>query len=163
MSKELSVLSTEYVILLDEQNVAGQIKPYMEIFLEIPFQHFMLLCSVIGILSFSLNLLVFLYDCKSRELTRSFILAYVLMDWSIIVSCFIPLIILWYTNFSHSFNQVVFVVFLLAINSGFGLYIYPSFFLALDRILVVMFPLTFHTYVAKLRVLCQYVIRQHLN
>ena len=38
-----------------------------------------------------------------------------------------------------------------AINIGFGLYLFPSLFLAFDRVLVVMFPLTFRNHFGKLR------------
>ena len=74
------------------------------------------------------------------------------MDWFIIISCFIPLLIFWYANI-NGFNEAVVILFKISFGSSFGFYLYPSLFLALDRILVVMFPLKFHKYEAKFRIL----------
>ena len=139
----------EKVIFLTEKY---ELKKYLTIFSEIPLHYFIVMCSLIIFLSFSLNLLVFLYYRKSNEVTRLYILAYVVIDGLSIASCFIPLFALWYVDLSDGWNQIVFIFLISALNSSFGLYLYPSLFLALDRFLVVMFPLTFHRYVTKLRI-----------
>ena len=58
----------------------------------------------------------------------------------------VPHSILMYGNTSDTFSQVLVIIANIAKNTGFGMYLFPSLFLALDRVLVVLFPLTFRKY-----------------
>ena len=49
-------------------------------------------------------------------------------------------------------SLIAFKVFYATYVTGFGLYLYPSFFLACDRYLVVLYPLKFKEYLGKMRV-----------
>ena len=57
-----------------------------------------------------------------------------------------------YAYTSQSLSQVLFLTVTLSINIGFGMYLFPSLFLALDRVLVVLFSLKFRKYFGKLRI-----------
>ena len=152
VSTENDVTSTKNLMFLDEEIVIGQAKKFIPLVSDIPFPHFMILWSAVVVLSVSLNTLVFLYYRKSKEIIRLYVMAFVVMDWVIIISCFMPFLILKYANGIHILDRTAFFVLLITLHCGFGLYLCPPLFLAFDRILVVMFPLKFRRYVSKLRV-----------
>ena len=138
-------VSNEAKISVENKNVVPFLTP-------IPFVHFMLLFLLVAVLSLSLNIIVVLYYRKSKDITRFYILALVIMDWCIIALILMPLSILLYCNLSENLSQGLFFSVLVGVNTVFSLYLYTSLFLALDRFLVVLFPLKFRDYVGKLRI-----------
>ena len=152
MVSTVNIVSVEYDLLnLNDENSMGKDAEYVTLLSVIPFEHYMILFSVVVFLSITLNLLVLTFYRKSSDMTRVYVIALVLVDWTTIL-CFIPTIFLSYANLDNDVKQSLFLFCLIALNSGFGMYLYPSLFLALDRTLVVLFPLTFRDYVSKLRI-----------
>ena len=74
------------------------------------------------------------------------------MDWSIIISSLVPYAITAYADIGDSVRQGLILTIFITTHSGFGMYIYPSLFLALDRVFIVLFPLKFRKYVGRLRI-----------
>ena len=135
---------------------------FSDIVSTMPFIHYMIFFAFIVFLSFFLNFLVLLYYRKSNDMRRLYILALVAIDW-VNVSCLIPVAFLAYADLNATVKQSLFVICLILLNSGFGLYLYPSLFLALDRMLIVMFPFTHRDYLRKLRCVKVACVSIHLT
>ena len=153
VSTEESVSSSNERAIFNHDKIYDADKKYVHIYSEIPFEHFMILCILVVFLSFSLNTLVLLHYRKANGVTRTYILALVALDWSMILLCLIPYMFLKFVSLSVEIMTVLSLISTIAINSGFGIYLFPSLFLALDRVLVIMFPLTFRKYVGRMRML----------
>ena len=87
-----------------------------------------------------------------------YILALVALDWIIVTLVLIPYTLVAYGGFSDEVNVYLHFVSTVTFNNGFGLYLFPSLFLALDRVFVIRFPLTFRDYEQKLRIFKSIVV-----
>ena len=139
-----------HIVLADEKNF-DQDKKFVSFVSEIPLEQYFLLFSLTLFLSFSLNLVVLLFYRKSKEVTRLYILALVALDWIIVTLVLIPYTLVAYGGFSDEVNVYLHFISTVTFNNGFGLYLFPSLFLALDRVFVIRFPLTFRIAVLRLK------------
>ena len=92
--------SQQYVAFEDE-NVIDIVVERASQVSAIPFEHFIPLCSIIVFLSILLSLAVFLFYRKSKDVTRVYIVAYVVMDLCIVMPCSLLVGIMWYVNLSE--------------------------------------------------------------
>ena len=105
---------------------------------------------IIQILVIIFNIPVFIYYRKQKEITRPYILSLVALDFLLGIVTVTSYVVL-FTSQSVAVVMIAFKVFYITFVFGFGFYLYPSFYLALDRFLVVLFPLKFREYSGKLR------------
>ena len=109
-----------------------------------------MLAVVIALLSFVLNSLVVKYYIKSKNYSRPYILTLVGLDLISILFAMVPYVALSFIN-DISIFLIVLNTYVVAVNISFGLYLYPALFLAVDRFVVVIFPLKFRELKEKTR------------
>ena len=97
------------------------------------------------------NIPVFMYYHKLKEITRPYILSLIALDMLLGIVTLTSYVVL-ITSQSATVALISFRVFYITFVFGFGFYLYPSFYLALDRFIVVLFPLKFREYSGSLRV-----------
>ena len=132
------------------ESSAINVQDYFPFVDPIPKIHEVVLAAVIAFLSFFLNALVVKFYIKSKQHCRSYILAFVGLDWFLILFGLGQFVALSFIDDISTFI-VVLNMFMVATNFGFGLYLYPSLFLAVDRFVVVLFPLKFREMKFKVR------------
>ena len=133
----------EYFTIETEVEISAiNVQDYFPFVDPIPKIHEVVLAAVIAFLSFFLNALVVKFYIKSKQHCRSYILALVGLDWFLILFGLGQFVALSFIDDISTFI-VVLNMFMVATNFGFGLYLYPSLFLAVDRFVVVIFPLKF--------------------
>ena len=98
------------------------------------------------------NSLVFLYYRKINDITRPYILSLIALDLLLGIVTLTSFVVVLGSKAFTTFVEIVYDIYYMSFVFGFGFYLYPSFFLACDRFLVVLFPLKFREHSGKLRV-----------
>ena len=117
-----------------------------------PFEYVIVTVVLLQFTCVFLNVIVAMYYRKTSEATRPYILTLVAFDLMISIFALSSFAVLISNQVNTYINLYAFKVFTITFNFGFGLYLYPSFYLALDRFIIVTFPLNFRDHLTKLRV-----------
>ena len=94
---------------------------------------------------------MFVYYRKLNEITRPYILSLITLDLPLGMVTLISFVVVIASKSMHV-SVLAYKVYSISFVFGFGLYHYPSFFLACDRFLAVIFPLKYNDHCVKLRV-----------
>ena len=124
---------------------------YFPVTAPMPLNHRIALVSMIVILTIFLSSLVLKFYLKSKDYARPYILALVVIDFASVFFSLIPNVVLNFPSLDVEIFEVIFTFYLTSMALSFGLYLYPSFFLALDRFVVVLFPLKFREMTSYIR------------
>ena len=135
----------------DVMSTQIDIEQYFPLQTKIPASHQIAITSVFVILTVFLNSLVLKHYLKLKEITRPYILALVGFDFISVLFGMIPYTVLNFVTHDVRLFEGIFAVCMVATSFTFGLYLYPSLFLAVDRFAVVIFPLKFREMTGKVR------------
>ena len=124
---------------------------YFVFMTSIPLSHQIALSLAVALLVVFLNALVFKYYISSKECTRPYILALVVIDVSLVFSTLVSNILINFVTHNTTLYKAIYIFSRTSSGLGFDLYLYPSFFLAVDRFIVIVFPLKFREMTGKVR------------
>ena len=119
------------------------IQDYFAFTTPIPLSHKIVLAIVIALLTVFFNCLVIKFYLNTKECSRPYILALAGIDLGVVFCTLIPNILLTFVTNDAKLFEAIFTFYQTTVGLGFGLYLYPSLFLAVDRFFVVLFPLKF--------------------
>ena len=116
----------------------------------VPFVYIAVTAAGLQFCCIFFNTLVFIYYSKLKEVTRPYILSLIAFD---LILCLVPLnaFVVALSSDSRNVAEIAFSVSKVTFFFGFAFYLYPSFFLAWDRFLVILLPFKFKEYSGKVR------------
>ena len=135
----------------DVMSTQIDIEQYFPLQTKIPASHQIAITCSFVILTVFLNSLVLKHYFRLKEITRPYILALVGFDFVSVFFGLIPFTILNFVTHDVHVFHAFFAICMTSLSFTFGLYLYPSLFLAVDRFVVVLFPLKFRELTGKVR------------
>ena len=117
-----------------------------------PFEYVIITAALMQFCCVFLNTLVFVYYRKLKEITRPYILSLIALDLLLGVVTLTSFVIV-IASPSAAVALIAYKIFYITFVFGFGFYLYPPFFLACDRFLIVMFPLKYNDYLRRVKVI----------
>ena len=135
----------------DVKQIEASINDLVAFITPIPFTHQIVLSAVIAFLTVFLNSLVCKHYLNSKECTRPYILALVCIDLALVFSTLVSNVLLHLVTHNEKLLEAIFIFSQTTFGLGFGLYLYPSLFLAVDRFVVVLFPLKYREMTGQIR------------
>ena len=126
-----------------------------------PFEYVVVTVLLLQFTCVFLNVIIVMYYRKTSEATRPYILTLVAFDLIIVIFALSSFAVIISNQANTYINLYAFKMFTITFNFGFGLYLYPSFYLALDRFIIVTLPLNFRDYLTMLRVLKFFMFAIH--
>ena len=123
---------------------------FVKVMVPVSFEYVLITAALLQFCCLFFNTFVFIYYRKIRETTRPYILSLIALDLLLVFVNLTSFVVI----LAGQYNYVLipYKVSYMTFIFGFGFYLYPSFFLACDRFLVVLFPLKFKEYSLKVRI-----------